>query len=176
MSSFRIARTTAWLMFVIAVVACRPRSKPTLLEAVPSAWPRDEYCWWTSVSTPLPADSVSHRFSQAFASVGLTAIRSRRLGDTVLVRGGPTELSGARYRAVYASRMVAYQRDDTTRFRWYWSISPLVEPGATVAESTSLFGGGIAFCGEIGRVVAIKGLGKPQPTSEDSIAVWGRVP
>jgi hypothetical protein len=141
-----------------------------------AAWPRDEYCWWTAIHTALPVDTVGGRFTRAFASVGLTGVVSKRIGDTVLVRGGPTELANPKGRALYASRAVAYQSGDSTRFRWYWSITPRADDLTTVADSLSANGRGIGFCGQIGKVVAISGMAPHDPTADDSTAVWRRVP
>jgi hypothetical protein len=126
------------------------------------------------IRTPLPVDTVGGRFTRAFASIGLTDITSRRIGDTVLVRGGPTELAGASGRALYASRAVAYQHGDSTRLRWYTSVAPRAD-GAT-ADSSNLGARTIPFCGQIGKAVAISGFMTHDPTAEDSIAVWDRVP
>jgi hypothetical protein len=163
----------ALLILGIAVGACR--SRPVVASVSPDVWPPDDYCWWTNVRTTLPLDTVGRRFSGAFASLGLAPVVSRRLGDTVLVRGGPTALD-ITGRARYASRMVAYQVGDSTRFRWYWSIMPLADRAMTAAESASVGGRGIGFCGEIGKAVAIHGIGAREPTRDDSLAVWRRVP
>jgi hypothetical protein len=164
----------ALLIVGIALTGCR--SRPAVASISPNVWPHDEHCWWTNVRTTLPLDSVSLRFSGAFASLGLAPVVSRRVGDTVLVRGGPTALNRTTGRARYASRMVAYQVGDSTRFRWYWSINPLADSETTPAESASVAGRGIGLCGEIGKAVAIHGFGAREPTREDSLAVWRRVP
>jgi hypothetical protein len=119
---------------------------------------------------------VGARFTRAFRAVGLTDVVSRRIGDTVLVRGGPTELPNPNGRALYASRAVAYQSGDSTRFRWYRSITPRADDTTTVADSLTAHGRGIGFCGQIGKVVAISGVAPHDPTPDDSIPVWGRVP
>jgi hypothetical protein len=124
----------------------------------------------------MPVDTVGGRFTRAFASVGLTDVVSQRIGDTVLVRGGPTELANPKHRALYASRAVAYQSGDSTRLRWYWSITPRAGDVETLADSLTASGRGIGFCGEIGKAVAISGMTTHEPTADDSIAVWNRVP
>jgi hypothetical protein len=174
MSCFSLRQLAALLILGIAPTACR--SRPAVGSLSPDVWPQDEYCWWTNVRTTLPLDTVGQRFSAAFASLGLTPVVSRRLGDTVLVRGGPTGLSRATGRARYASRMVAYQVGDSTRFRWYWSMNPIANNGITVGDSASMAGDGIGFCGDIGKAVAIHGVGAREPTRDDSVAVWHRVP
>jgi hypothetical protein len=141
-----------------------------------AAWPRDEYCWWTAIHAALRVDTVGGRFTRAFAAVGLTGVVSRRIGDTVLVRAGPTELPNPKGSALYASRVVAYQSGDSTRFRWYRSITPRADDLTTVAESLTAHGGGIEFCGRIGKAVAISGVAPHGPTADDSIPVWERVP
>jgi hypothetical protein len=128
-----------------------------------------------AVRTALPVDSVGARFARAYASVGLTDVRSRRVGDTVLVRGGPTELSDPQGAARFASRAVAYQVGDSTRFRWYSSITPRAE-GIASADSSGVSGRRIGFCGQVGKAVAISGMTTHDPTADDSIAVWDRVP
>ena len=126
------------------------------------------------IRTPLPVDTVGGRFARAFASVGLTGVRFQRIGDTVLVRGGPTELDDATGRARYASRAVAYQHGDSTRLRWYVAVAPRAD-GVT-ADSSTLGARTIPFCGQIGKAVAISGFMTHDPTADDSIAVWDRVP
>jgi hypothetical protein len=175
MSSFRV-RPPTWLLLGMALGACRHHSDAVSLAPSTSVWPRDEHCWWTAVRTTLPVDTVGRRFSDAFATVGLTGVVSRRVGDTVLVRGGPTELAAAHPRATYASRLVAYRHGDSTRFRWYWSITPLADQRKTSPDSASVAGRGIGFCGEIGKLVAIHGWAPREPTGEDSIPVWRRLP
>jgi hypothetical protein len=170
---FSSRRLAALLILGIALGACRSRPAPS---PAPNVWPHDEYCWWTNVRTTLPLDSVGQRFSSAFTSLGLAPVVSRRLGDTVLVRGGPTPRTRSTGRARYASRMVAYQVGDSTRFRWYWSIAPLDNAAMTAADSASAGGRGIGFCGDVGKAVAIHGIGSREPTSDDSLAVWRRVP
>jgi hypothetical protein len=174
MTWFSPRRLAALLILGIAPSACR--SRPAVASVSPDAWPQDEHCWWTNVRTTLPLDTVGQRFSAAFASLGLAPVVSRRLGDTVLVRGGPTGLSRATGRARYASRMVAYQVGDSTRFRWYWSMAPIASTGTTAADSAFMGGAGIGFCGDIGKAVAIHGIGARAPTRDDSVAVWQRVP
>jgi hypothetical protein len=100
---------------------------------------------------------------------------SQRIGDTVLVRAGPTELGAENGRALYASRAVAYQHGDSTRFRWYSSMASPPE-GAMTADSSTTSGRHIGFCGQIGKAVAISGMAPHDPTADDSIAVWSRVP
>jgi hypothetical protein len=162
------------LCAVVVAGACRPAA-PAPPAPVAAAWPRDEYCWWMAIRTPLPVDSVRARFSRAFATVGLTDITSQRVGDTILVRGGPTELGAATSRGIYASRAVAYQHGDSTRFRWYSSVVPSSSV-ATAADSESVVRRHIGFCGEIGKAVAIKGFTTRDPTADDSITVWTRLP
>jgi hypothetical protein len=121
----------------------------------------------------MPVDSVGRRFARAYSTLGLGSVVSAKFGDTVLVRGGPAERA-AHLPARYASRMVAYQQADSTRFRWYWSIVPL--GGQLPTDGESVDGRGIGFCGEIGKLVAIHGWGPRVPTAADSLAVWQRRP
>jgi hypothetical protein len=164
-----------FLLVVVAASACRHRTETSLAPS-PMVWPRDEHCWWIALRTTLPADSVARRFSQAFASLGLAEVVSARVGDTLLVRGGPTELRGAHAPGVYASRMVAYVHGDSTRFRWYASITPLVDQTPASADSNPGGSAHIPFCGDIGKAVAIQGWAPRDPTADDSISVWTRVP
>ena len=173
-SSQRPAAIGLLLLGSVALGACRHRAAvsptPTL-----AASPPDEYCWWTSIHTALPVDTVGGRFTRAFAAVGLTHIVSRRVGDTVLVRGGPTELTDSGGRAVYAGRAVAYQLGDSTRLRWYSSIAPR-SADATTSDSSEAGARHLGFCGRIGKAITISGMTTRDPTAADSIAVWERVP
>jgi hypothetical protein len=175
-SSFSLRRSSACAAIALMLLACRHHVEAARGDPLPPAWPGDSHCWWTAVRTSLPVDSVGHRFSRAFASLGLGDVTATRIGDTVLVRGGPTELGGTDQRAQYASRMVAYQRRDSTSFRWYWSITPVAGGRATSEDSASVTGRGIGFCGDIGKKVSIQGWASREPTHDDSLAVWGRLP
>jgi hypothetical protein len=167
------AALVRWLGVAVIAGACR-HAAPAPPAPVTAAWPRDEYCWWMAIRTPLPVDSVGARFSRAFASVGLTGVVSRHVGDTILVRGGPTELAHSNGPAMYASRAVAYQHGDSTRVRWYASILP--SGSVASADSESIARRHIGFCGEIGKAVAIKGSTTRDPTADDSITVWTQLP
>jgi hypothetical protein len=167
-----------WAMILLVGVmvgACRLHPETASPVPASSVWPKDEYCWWTAVSTTLPVDSVASRFARAYSTLGLGSVVSSRVGDTVLVRAGPTALA-ATLPGRYASRMVAFQHGDSTRFRWYWSIVPLADQLMTDSASTPMGGRGIGFCGEIGKIVAIHGWGPRGPSGADSIAVWQRRP
>jgi hypothetical protein len=163
------------MLLGMLVGACRHHPETASLSPSSSVWPGDEYCWWTAVSTTLPLDSVGGRFARAYSTLGLTSVVSSKLGDTVLVRAGPTERA-ATLPGRYASRMVAFQQGDSTRFRWYWSIVPLADQLVPSSASAPVGGRGIGFCGEIGKLVAIHGWGPRVPTGVDSLAVWQRRP
>jgi hypothetical protein len=163
------------LLAVLSIGACR-HSAPTPLAPAAAAWPQDDHCWWTAIRTTLPADSVGRRFADAFASLGLKPVISARVGDTLLVRGGPGLLGAPHPPAAYAARMVAFPSGDSTRFRWFKSIVPPAGGDAALADSASATARGIGFCGEIGKAVAIQGWAPRDPTREDSLAVWSRVP
>jgi hypothetical protein len=175
--SIRTALCSSTLLLAVAVGgACRHRPELVAQAPSPALWSRDEYCWWTAMRTALPVDSVGNRFSKGFALLGLTEVVSARAGDTVLVRGGPTELHGAHAPGLYAARMVAYAHGDSTRFRWYWSIAPLTARGRAAADSDLAGSSGLPFCHEIGKAVAIQAWAPRDPTAGDSISVWSRVP
>ena len=108
-------------------------------------------------------------------TLGLRLVVSSKIGDTVLVRGGPSD-HGAPARDLFASRMVAYQQGDSTRFRWYWSTVPSGDRSVSATASDSQPGRGIGFCGEIGKLVAIQGWAARNPTAADSTPVWQRIP
>jgi hypothetical protein len=174
MSWCRMRPWAALMLLGMMAGACRRR--PEVMAPVPltNAWPKDDYCWWTAVSATLPVDSVGVRFFRAYSTLGLASVKSSKVGDTVLVRAGPTDRGGP-LPGRYASRMVAFQRGDSTSFRWYWSIVPSGDLLASASPST-LGGHGIGFCGEIGKLVAIHGWGPREPTAADSLAVWQRLP
>ena len=160
------ALLTSW------AVACTRHVEP--VQPVQAPWPSDEHCWWVALRTTLPVDSVGARFTRAYTTLGLVPVRSTRVGDTVLVRGGPTPFSSGRTPGRYASRLVAFQQGDSARFRWYWAIQPL--DGGPAADTTAQAGRGIGFCGEIGKLVAIQGWAPRDPSHDDSLDVWKRVP
>lgn len=103
--------------------------------------------------------------------------------DTAWAQGGPTALVGPdRGATVYAARVVAYRRGDTTFFRPFASVAAFASrPGdaradAAPAEGASLEGRLIAFCGEIGRASQTHGAAPREEERDDSLPVWRRRP
>jgi hypothetical protein len=130
---------------------------------------QEEHCWWAVVRSPMRADSVGARFAAAFASVGLSAARTTQLGDTVLVESGPAPIP-AWAAGVWASRVVAYPKGDSTHFRHF------VAWNAAGAPDSVVVGRSIGVCGAITRAAGVRGIAPREPTGEEGQPVWSRRP
>jgi hypothetical protein len=155
---------TATLIMLLAVLSAGCRSHP-VVTTPETARLSEEYCWWAVMRSPLPPDSVAARFQGAFTSVGLTSSTWTRSADTAWAHAGPTALAGASG-AMYESRVVAYWHGDSTHFRHYVSMAR--QPGNSANK--------IALCQEIGRAAAVPTSVPREPTGEEALKLWTRIP
>jgi hypothetical protein len=135
-----------------------------------------EHCWWAAFRTVLPPDSVAARSARAYTALGLTGARWARLADTAWATAGPTALAdgaGGVAGGVYAARVVAFRRGDTTVFRPFVAARARGAVGADSAGPGALT---ISFCGAIGRAAQAGGTAPRDPEPDDSLAQWRRRP
>ena len=119
----------------------------------------EEYCWWAVLRTALPPDSVAARFTRAYSATGLTGAGWTRTADTAWAHGGPTHLGDQQY----ASRVVAYWHGDSTHFRYFVALPD---------RQTGL----LERCTEIARAAAVPTSTPRQPTGEEALPLWTRMP
>lgn len=144
-------------MVTLAGLGCRraptPEPAPVQLD--------EHYCWWAVLRSGLPPDSVAAHFERAYTAPGLAGVRRSRLADTAWVHTTPVMLDGT----LRASRVVAYRRGDSTHFRHFVG-----------EQETAGAAGPLALCVRIAQAVAIRWSAPREPTGEESLAVWSRVP
>ena len=134
----------------------------------PVVWPTEEYCWWAPLRTTMLPDSVAARYSRAYATLGLTGAGWSHEADTAWAEAGPTVLERAASRAVYAARVVAYRRGDTT----------LVRPFVAVRsdDSASVGSLSIPFCGDVIRAAHASTTQPRDDEKDDKLPLWRRRP
>lgn len=162
------------LTLVAVLVGCQHQS--VAVSSQPALLPlsQENYCWWTLLLTTLPPDSVAARFQGSLAAGGLTNATWTQRADTAWAQAGPTLIPDSSLAdAGYAARAVAYRHGDTTRFRFYVSVSaPSMGWPRTVntqAIERQLF----SLCGRIAPSSIKWSRPARQPTWEDSLSVWG---
>jgi hypothetical protein len=128
---------------------------------VTSASLSEEYCWWAVMRSPLIQDSVADHFAKAFAVAGMVGIERKRLGDTSWVSTMLSPIAPGASR-LYSSRVVAYQSGDSTHFRQFVSVARDINA--------------IGLCGELARSAAVHAIAPREPTGEEKLPVWTRVP
>ena len=156
---------TAMIMLLIVVLSAGCRSHPVVTTPA-TARLSEEYCWWAVMRSPLRPDSVAARFQRAFTSVGLTSSTWTRSADTAWAHAGPTALGAGASGPMYESRVVAYWHGDSTHFRQYVSMAP--KPGYSANK--------IGLCQDIGRAAAVPTSVPREPTGEESLKLWTRIP
>ena len=119
-----------------------------------------QYCWWTSLRTSLPPDSVGARFARTFTTLGFAPAVVGVLRDTMVYdEATRTAEQVATVVRVYAPRTVlprdsasritpalhseglvlAWVRADTTRVRYYLAHDRELSGGETIGRCTTLW-------------------------------------
>jgi hypothetical protein len=132
--------------------------------SAPLAWPKEEHCWWAPLRTALPADSVAMLYARAYATLGLSGGGWSHEADTAWAESGPTVLSRQVETGIYAARVVAYRRGDTTLVRPFVAVQP------SVGSLT------IPFCGDVMRTAKAATSQPRDEVRDDSLPVWRRRP
>lgn len=153
----------AMSLLLVAVLGAGCRSHPVITKPA-AARLNEGYCWWAVMRSPLPPDSVAAHFQRAFTAVGLTGSTWTGSADTAWAHAGPTALGASG--ATYGSRVVAYWHGDSTHFRQYVSMAP--QPGDSANP--------IGLCQEIGRAAAVPTSVPREPTGEETLKLWSRIP
>src|SRR5258705_2491535 len=129
-------------------VGCPHRRAQTA--STPSARPEYEHCWWAAYRTTMPPDSVAARYAGAYTTLGLSNSSWSHLADTAWAAAGPTALAREGGTWIYAGRVVAIRRGDTTFFRPFNALQPDDGSGNATAHR-------IEFCGEGSRAAKTGG-------------------
>jgi hypothetical protein len=132
------------------------------------AWPADEHCWWSPFRTVMAPDSVAARYARAYATLGLSETGWSHQADTAWAQAAPTALSRPAGTGVYAARVVAYRRGDTTLVRPFVAVKT-----DGVVNTGSLT---IQFCGDITREAKAMTTTPRNGEPDDSAPVWRRRP
>jgi hypothetical protein len=155
----------ALLLGVGALSAGCHRSRAETV-STPTSWPEEDHCWWAAHRTAIPPDSVAVRYAQAFATLGLSGAGWSHQADTAWAEGGPAVLARPAGTGLYAARVVAYRRGDTTFVRPFLAVRSAGEVNAGRLA--------IEFCGDAIRA-AKAGLTAPREEErDDSLPVWRR--
>lgn len=129
----------------------------------------EQHCWWAVMRSALPLESVAVRFAGAFSSAGLTSVSIKRVGDSVWIHGGPTAL--AQFAGnVFDTRVVGYWDGSNTHFRQF--VSELPSTSASVGQAHQT----IPFCGASLEAANVQAIVPKEPTGEESLKLWTRVP
>jgi len=166
----RIRRLALYAMLsaIIGTLSAGCHRSRAQTASAPPISPEGEHCWWAAYRTAVPPDSVAVRYSRAFASLGLSGAGWSHQADTAWAEGGPTGLSRPAGAGLYAARVVAYRRGDTT----------LVRPFVAVRPDGDVSGGSlsISFCGDASRAAQALTTAPPDEERDDSLPVWRRRP
>lgn len=136
------------------------------LEPIPAS---EEHCWWAVMRSLLPLDTVATRFERAFNSLGVTPVTSKRIADSVWVnagRGTVTQIGPG----IYASRVVGYWDGNSTHFRQFVTFIPAGSDAVNAGART------IAFCSASARAADVQAIVPREPTGEEGLTLWTRVP
>ena len=101
--------------------------------------------------------------------MGFKDVVSKRIADSAWVHAGPTALPSMRA-ATYETRVVAYWDGSSTHFRQFVSVTPNLTDSVSVGQLT------IPFCGASGSAAAVQAIVPQNPTGEESLKLWTRMP
>ncbi len=171
-----------WLASVPALLllsaGCHRQSR--LDTAKPAAAIEETPCWWSVYRAALPVDTVAVHLVNAFTTLGLTGATSEQIGDTAWAHAGPTRLDAWRG-ATYLARMAAFQRGDSTLYRYFVTVIPPAGGWGPSHDSLTVDGrhmsvnpavSPIDFCQAIARTAQNHGTAPSGPNGEESLAVW----
>lgn len=141
-------------------------------------------CWWTVYRSALPLDTVAGHLVNAFSAQGLTGAAWERQGDTAWASAGPTRIA-ARFGGTFSVRAVAFQRGDSTLYRYFVTAAP--PPGGWRAgyDSVTVTGrrmsvtpasSAIGLCVGIASLAQNGGTAPKEPNGEETLPIWSRLP
>jgi hypothetical protein len=158
------------LALILAVACRRPATT-----AVKLAGFNEDHCWWAVLRSTRPPDSVAARFTHAFIQAGFRAVTFKRNADTAWSTASATQLDVAGP-AIFTSRAVAYWHGDSTHFRYYVGVQPLPAQNGAFPDSAHKGKNLLALCVQIARSAAIGWSAPRDPTGDEGLAIWSRVP
>lgn len=132
----------------------------------PSGWPAEDHCGWAPQRTATAPDSVAVRYARAFVTLGLSKAGWSHQADTAWAEGGPTVLSRPAGAGLYAARVVAYRRGDTTLVRPFVAVRP--------AGDVNVGHLSIPFCGDAMRAAQAGLVAPSEEERDDSLPIWRR--
>lgn len=141
-------------------------------------------CWWTVYRSELPLDTVGVHFVNAFSALGLTGATWVRQGDTAWASAGPTRLA-ARFGGTFSARAVAFQRGDSTLYRYFVTAAPPPGGWGHGYDSVTVTGGHISvvpaasalgLCASVASTVRNGGKAPKAPNGEETLAIWSSRP
>jgi hypothetical protein len=140
--------------------ACR-RTPPVLAPTSNAPAPlAQQYCWWSSLRTSLPPDSVAARFARTFTTLGFAPAVVGVLRDTTVFDDAtrtaeqvtaavrvhaprsvlPRDSATTAQPAVHSEGLVlAWVRADTTRVRYYLARDRELGGAETIGRCTTLW-------------------------------------
>ena len=140
--------------------ACQ-RATPTLAPKNATPVPlAQRYCWWTSLRTALPPDSVGARFARTFATLGFAPTVVGVVRDTTVYDDAtrtpeqvatavrvhaprsvlPRDSASGTSPALHSEGLVlAWVRADTTRIRYYLAHDRELGGAETIGRCTTLW-------------------------------------
>lgn len=135
----------------------------------------ESHCWWSVNRSLLPPDSVAARFQRAYSGVGFTRTGVGHQGDTAWAYAGPSSINPNLPGVDYEMWAVAYQRGDSTHYRWFvaGSRDPKTVKSVENADVGDFL---IPLCGRILKQAAIPSVALREPTGDESLTVWRRRP
>jgi hypothetical protein len=141
-------------------------------------------CWWTVYRSALPLDTVVAHLVNAFSVQGLTGAKWERQGDTAWASAGPTRLA-TRFGGTFAMRAVAFQRGDSTLYRYFVTAAPPAggwRPGYDSVTTTGRHmsvtpaSSAIGLCVGIASLARNGGIAPREPNGEETLAIWSSRP
>jgi hypothetical protein len=150
----------------LAVGCQRPRAQTAI---TPRARLEYDHCWWAAYRTSMSPDSVAARYARAYTTVGLSNSGWAHSADTAWAEAGPTALAREDDTLLYAGRVVAIRRGDTTFFRPFNALQPDDGTGKGTARR-------IGFCGDVSRAALTGGTAPRDEERDDTLPLWRRRP
>ena len=166
----------------IALSAACSRQAPAPVSAPVAA--TETSCWWTVFRSELPVDTVAVHLVSAFSTLGLTSATSVQHGDTAWASAGPTRLA-SRFGGTFSARAVAFQRGDSTLYRYFVTAAPPPGGWGHGYDSVTITGGHISvvpassalgLCAAVASTMQNRGKAPKQPNGEELLAIWSSRP
>ena len=166
---------------ITLVAACQRQAPATGAAPVTTA---ETPCWWTVYRTDLPLGAVAVRLADAFSNLGLTDAKLVQHGDTAWANAGPTRIA-ARFGGTFSARAVAFQRGDSTLYRYFVTAEPPPGGWRKGYDSVTVTGAHIsvipassalAACAAISSHAQTGGKAPKAPNGEERVAIWSSRP